>query len=65
MNFDGESESGVNKKIKYQIKWLNDYGIDANFVLIGDYNKINSKNPDQTKIPTVSGKRKNIISRLD
>jgi glycosyltransferase involved in cell wall biosynthesis len=39
---DGENESGVYKKIKSQVKWFNEYGVHADFVLIEAGKKNNS-----------------------
>lgn len=62
--FDGECESGVNKKIFSQIKSLNKLGIEANLILIGDTRKIITTHPYIIKEQIIDSERKNLFYRL-
>ena len=62
--FDGDVESGVNKKIFSQVKTLNEMGIDANLILIGDTSKIKLAVPYIIKEPITNIESKSLITRL-
>ena len=62
--FDGEIESGVNKKANAHVKYLISCGIDATLILIEAGNKSNNTPSNLIKNPGVITKRKNIINRL-
>jgi len=62
--FDGISKSGVIKKIFSQIKSLNDAGIDANLILIGDQSNLNINSSNIIQIPIADLKTGNIINKI-
>jgi len=62
--YNGSTESGIYKKAFSQVQLLNNMGIDANLLLIGDINKTVVNPPFIIRKPVISGKNDGAIVRI-